>query len=49
MRSVAYALDEGDVKTAPDAYHLLSALSRGEPLHTADKELLESEYPTVPF
>jgi predicted nucleic acid-binding protein len=49
LRAVAHAVDGGAIKTPFDAYHLLSALARGEPLHTADQELLASEYPTVAF
>lgn len=49
LRSAADALDRGLVKTPFDAYHLADALARGEPLHTADKELLVSAFPTVAY
>lgn len=49
LRDAAEALDRKKVATAFDAYHLASALRRGEPLHTADEALLKSKYPTVRF
>ena len=47
--AVARTLDEGLVKTAFDAYHLVEASRAGGALHTADRELRASAYPTVPF
>jgi predicted nucleic acid-binding protein len=47
--AIARALDTGLVKTAFDAFHLAEASRAGGALHTADRELLASAYPTVPF
>lgn len=45
----AAALDDGTVATVFDSLHLAEALSRGSSLHTADDDLLRTDFPTVPF
>lgn len=49
IQTAAQALDKGVLRTVFDAYHAAEAHLRGEPLHTADRELLESTFPTVEF
>ncbi len=49
LETAARALDEGLIGTPFDAYHAAEALLRGERLHTADKELLASEFPTIRY
>jgi predicted nucleic acid-binding protein len=47
--TAAEALDSGEVSTVFDAVHLADALHRGGRLHTADKQLLKSPFPTENF
>lgn len=47
--SAGEALDAKEIKTVFDAVHLADALHRQGYLHTADKELLKSAYPTREF
>ncbi|MFQ6013349.1 MAG: PIN domain-containing protein [Thermoplasmata archaeon] len=49
LYTAAEALDAGDVKTVFDAVHLADAFHRGGALHTADRELLQTAFPTVGF
>lgn len=45
----ADALAEGTIATTFDAVHLAAARMANTQLHTADQELLSSEFPTEPF
>lgn len=47
--TAAEALDTKEIKTVFDAVHLADALHRDGNLHTADKELIRSAYPTQEF
>ena len=49
LYTAAEALDTGEISTVFDAVHLADALHRNAKLHTADKELLKSAYPTQDF
>ena len=49
LYSAAEALDAGDVKTVFDAVHLADALLRGGKLHTADRALQRTSFPTQAF
>jgi predicted nucleic acid-binding protein len=49
LRAAANAMDEGEVRTVFDAVHAAQALVEGTTLHTTDKRLLASEFPTTPF
>ena len=45
----AEALDSGEVETVFDAVHLADAFHRSGSLHTADRRLLRTAFPTVRF
>jgi predicted nucleic acid-binding protein len=47
--TAAEALDSGEVATVFDAVHLADAFHRGGALHTADRALQRTSFPTVPF
>ncbi len=49
LQTAAWALDKGLLRTPFDAYHAADAHRRGEPLHTADQELLASAFPTIAY
>ena len=49
LYTAAEALDAKEISTVFDAIHLADALHRGGHLHTADKKLLSSAYPTIEF
>lgn len=49
LYTAAEALDAGDVGTVFDAVHLADALHRGGKLHTADRALLATAFPTEGF
>lgn len=49
LYTAAEALDSKEIGTAFDAVHLADALHRGGHLHTADKKLLASVYPTEEY
>jgi hypothetical protein len=47
--AAAYALESGELTSPFDALHVADAYVRGVRLHTADRALIHSHYPTVPF
>ena len=49
LETAAEALDAKEVPTVFDAIHLADALHRGSKLHTADKRLHRTPFPTVAF
>jgi predicted nucleic acid-binding protein len=49
LYTAAETLDSGEVKTVFDAVHLADSFHRGASLHTADRRLLRTPFPTVPF
>jgi len=49
LYTAAEALDAKEISTVFDAVHLADALHRQGKLHTADKQLLKSAYPTQEF
>ena len=49
LYTAAEALDAREVGTVFDAVHLADAFHRKEALHTADKALVRSAFPTEPF
>lgn len=49
LYTAAEALDAKEIPTVFDAVHLADALHREGHLHTADKQLLASAYPTQGF
>ena len=49
LYTAAEALDSGEVETVFDAVHLSDAFHRGGSLHTADRSLLRTAFPTVRF
>jgi predicted nucleic acid-binding protein len=49
LYTAAEALDTGEVPTVFDAMHLADALHRGGRLHTADKRLAATAFPTSGF
>jgi hypothetical protein len=49
LRTAARCLDEGRIKTVFDAVHAAESFHAGTTLHTADKSLLASGFPTVGF
>lgn len=49
LLAAAEALDSGEIATVFDAVHACQALLDGVRLHTTDKKLLASPYPTQSF
>ncbi len=49
LYTAAETLDSREVATVFDAVHLADALHRGGSLHTADKKLLRTAFPTERF
>jgi predicted nucleic acid-binding protein len=49
LYTAAEALDSGEVATVFDAVHLADAFHRDAALHTADRRLLRTSFPTVSF
>ncbi len=49
LYTAAEALDAKEIATVFDAIHLADALHRGGNLHTADRRLIASVYPTAEF
>lgn len=49
LYTAAEALDSGEVSIVFDAVHLADAFHRGGALHTADRGLLRTSFPTVSF
>ena len=49
LYTAAEALDAKEIPTVFDAVHLADALHRNAKLHTADKQLVKSSYPTQEF
>lgn len=47
--AAADALDSGAVATPLDAVHLADSFHSGERLHTADRRLQKTRFPTVPW